>query len=162
MRARHVLELARRVDAVTKLGSSASPRWSRVHAAHAWPTVAASSLAMARPPLAPPRGAAAAACPTPCHDEAIASAITSSSRLRTATLPCVAATNATAMPCCATTARSATVGSGLSWLRSRCRLALMVLWPHRPRPHLPPHVRTWSGHVSRSDCVGTVTSTADR
>ena len=111
MRARHVLGLARWVDTVTKFGHSASPRWSRVHAAHAWPTVAASSLAMARPPLAPPRGAAAAACPAPHRDEATADTITSLSHPHTATLPHIATTDTTAMPCYAAAARSATAGT---------------------------------------------------
>ena len=59
MRARHVLGLAHRVDTVTKLGRSASPRWSRVHALLR--VVGHGCLWPGRHwPL--PRGAAAAAC----------------------------------------------------------------------------------------------------
>jgi len=157
IRARLGLGLIGRVGAVTTLGCSASPRWSRVRA---WPGVAASGLAVARLPLAPPRGAvAAAACPvtkplpTPSPHRRVRTLLPYLALL----LPMPPQRRAVLLPL-ALPPRAC----GLSRLRSCCRLALMALRLRRPCPHLPPRARTWSGRVSRSECADMVAGPTDR
>ena len=87
--------------------------WTQSPSSDAWVTVLVARARAAwcgRPwlPLAPPHGAVLP--PAPHRDKATVGAITSSSYPRTATLPRVAATDATAMPCYAAAARSATAG----------------------------------------------------
>ena len=162
MRARHVLGLARRVDAVTKLGRSASPRWSCVRALPHVAGRGCPGLAVARPPWphrmelllspAPPR-AAMKPLPAPSPRR----------RIR-ALLPCLALPLPT-LPrhrAALLTLPLPSRARGLSRLRSHHRLDLMALRPRRACPHLPPYTPTWSSHMSRSECAGIVASPANR
>jgi len=91
--------------------------------------------------------------PVPRRSHAVV--VTSSSRF-------VQSCTAFSLPRCVAVARLPRRARGMPRPRSRHRLTLMALQPHRPHHGSLSHTRTWSGRVSRSSGAGTAACPADR